>query len=108
MIDRYRDSLDADERIELSKRIQARVHELGAFVPTFMVPYFREAYWRWWRFPDPPATRVSGSLLAPFGSTAGGLFWFDADLYRETREAKRQGIVFDPVTVEDTTFKIGS
>ncbi|MDJ0721368.1 MAG: extracellular solute-binding protein, partial [Desulfobacterales bacterium] len=108
LIDRYRDSLDADERIELSKRIQARVHELGAFVPTFMVPYFREAYWRWWRFPDPPATRVSGSLLAPFGSTTGGLFWFDADLYRETREAKRQGIVFDPVTVEDTTFKIGS
>ncbi len=108
LIDRYRESLDETERIALSKAIQERVHALGAFVPTFMVPYFREAYWRWWRFPDPPATRVSGSLLAPFGSTAGGLFWFDADLYRETREAKRQGIAFDPVTVKDTTFKIGS
>jgi microcin C transport system substrate-binding protein len=108
LIDRYRESLDEAERIELSKRIQERVHALGAFVPTFMVPYFREAYWRWWRFPTPPATRLSDSLFDPFGSTAGGLFWFDEARYRETREAMRQGIAFDPVTIKDTTYKIGS
>ncbi|MBL0712867.1 MAG: ABC transporter substrate-binding protein [Desulfosarcina sp.] len=107
LIDRYRDSLDENERIELAWEIQARVHALGAFVPTFMVPYFREAYWRWWRFPDPPATRLSDSLFDPFSSSTGGLFWFDQDLYRETREAMRKGIVFDPVTIKNETFKIG-
>ncbi len=105
LIDRYRESLDEDERIALSLKIQEQVHALGAFVPTFMVPYFREAYWRWWRFPEPQATRLSDSLFDPFGSTTGGLFWFDADLYQETREAMRKGVRFDPVTIKNTTFK---
>ena len=108
LIDRYRASLDEAERIALAQKIQTRVHTLGAFVPTFMVPYFREAYWRWWRFPEPPATRLSDSLFDPFGSTSGGLFWLDPERYEETRKAKRQGIPFAPVTRRDTTFKVGS
>jgi microcin C transport system substrate-binding protein len=108
MIDRYRESLDEAERIDLALKIQAKVHETGAFVPTFMVPYFREAYWRWWRFPDPPATRSSGSLFDPFGSSSGGLFWFDEDRYEQTREAMRRGDVFEPVTLREETYKIGS
>jgi microcin C transport system substrate-binding protein len=98
LIDTYRNSLDEAERIDLSKRIQAKVHQIGAFVPTFMVPYFREAYWRWWRFPEPPATRSSESLFSPFDSTTGGLFWFDEDRYRETRDAMKAGRPFPPVT----------
>jgi microcin C transport system substrate-binding protein len=81
------------------------VHEIGAFVPTFMVPYFREAYWRWWRFPDPPATRSSGSLFDPFGSGSGGLFWFDPAIYEQTRQAMADGRTFEPVTVVDQTYK---
>ena len=64
LIDDYRDSLDEDERIELARRIQTRVHEIGAFVPTFMVPYFREVYWRWWRLPEPPATHIMGAPVS--------------------------------------------
>ena len=105
LIDRYRASLDETERIELAREIQARVHAIGAFVPTFMVPYFREAYWRWWRFPEPPATRLSDSLFDPFGSASGGLFWLDPVRYAETRQAMRQGVTFEPVTRRDTTFK---
>ena len=108
LIDRYRDSLDEDERVALALQIQTRVHDTGAYVPTFMVPYFREAYWRWWRFPDPPGTRLSDGLFDPFGSTSGGLFWFDEARYRETREAMRQGVTFEPVTTKDMTFKMGA
>ena len=108
LIDRYRDSLDEDERVALALAIQEKVHATGAFVPTFMVPYFREAYWRWWRFPNPPATRLSGSLFSPFSSSTGGLFWFDPQRYAETREAKRRGDVFEPVTIRDETFKPGT
>jgi microcin C transport system substrate-binding protein len=106
LIDRYRDSLDEEERIALSWQIQARVHEIGAFVPTFMVPYFREAFWRWWRFPDPPATRMSGSLFDPFSSSTGGLFWFDTERYEETRAAMRREEGFAPVTIRDETYQL--
>ncbi|MDL2321886.1 extracellular solute-binding protein [Desulfosarcina sp. OttesenSCG-928-B08] len=106
LIDAYRASLDEAERIDLAHRIQERVHDIGAFVPTFMVPYFRELYWRWWRFPDPPATRTSGLLMDPFSSSTGGLFWFDADCYQETRKAMEEGKTFPPVTIVDETYRM--
>jgi microcin C transport system substrate-binding protein len=105
LIEAYRDSLDEDERIDLAQRIQTRVHEIGAFVPAYSVPYFREVYWRWWRMPDPPATRTSESLFEPFGSSSGGLFWFDQTRWEQTREAMADGTPFDPVTIVDKTFK---
>lgn len=108
LIERYRNSLEEEERIALALQIEAKVHEIGAFVPSFMVPYFREGYWRWWRFPTPPATRVSDTLFDPFSSTTGGLFWFDQNLYEETRAAMRRGEAFEPATRRDETFKAGS
>ncbi|MEJ2040698.1 MAG: extracellular solute-binding protein, partial [Desulfosarcinaceae bacterium] len=86
LIDAYRNSLDEEERIALSLKIQQKVFDIGAYVPTYMVPYFREMYWRWWRFPTPPATRTSESLFSPFDSSTGGLFWYDPGLYAETRK----------------------
>jgi len=107
LIDAYRNSLDSEERIALSWRIQSRIYEIGPFVPTFMVPYFREAYWRWWRFPDPPATRSSEDLMFyyPFKIQTGGLFWFDPELYDETQGAMKTGRSFEPVTIVDETYK---
>lgn len=105
LIDRYRNSLDEEERISLAHQIESKVHEIGAFVPTFMVPYFREVYWRWWRFPSPPATRTSESLFDPFGASSGGMFWYDARAYAETREAMDTDRTFAPVIVIDKTYK---
>jgi len=106
LIDAYRSSLDEAERIDLSRRIQARVHELGCFVPTFMVPYVRQAYWRWWRLPTPPGTKISGDLFDPFDSVTGGLFWFDENRREETRQAMRKRQAFPPVTRIDETYKM--
>ena len=105
LIEQYRDSLDEDERKALSRQIQARVHEIGCFVPTFMVPYVREAFWRWWRLPTPAGTKHSQSLFAPFDSTTGGLFWLDDGLKAETENAMKAGQSFEPVTIVDETFK---
>ncbi len=105
LIEAYRNSLDEDERIELSHKIQARIHQIGAFVPTFMVPYVRQAYWRWWRLPRVPGTRHSGDLFDPFGSSTGGLFWFDQDRYQETIKAMKKRKAFAPVTIVDETYK---
>ena len=106
LIDAYRNSLEEKERIDLSRRIQARVHELGPFVPTFMVPYVRQAYWRWWRLPTPPGTKVSGDLFDPFDSATGGLFWFDEARQAETRQAMRKRTPFPAVTRVDETYKM--
>ena len=67
-----------------------------------MVPYVREVYWRWWRLPDPPGTKHSGSLFDPVGD---GLFWYDKELHEETKKAMKKKITFEPVTIIDETFK---
>ena len=106
LIDAYRNSLDEKERISLSIRIQAKIHDIGAFVPTFMVPYIRESFWRWWRLPEIPGTKQSGSLFDPFSSSTGGLFWYDKSLHEQTEAAMKAGKPFEPVTIIDETYRI--
>ncbi|MBF0237911.1 MAG: ABC transporter substrate-binding protein [SAR324 cluster bacterium] len=102
LIDIYRNSTDEQERVSLSRQIQEKIHEIGAYVPTYMVGYFREMYWRWWKLPKVPATKMSDSAFEPFGT---GLFWFDRDTYEETQKAMKTGKTFEPVTLIDTTFR---
>lgn len=105
LIDKYRNSLDEQERISLSVRIQALIHDQASFVPTFMVPYVRQGYWRWLRLPSNHGTKKSEDLFDPFGSMAGGLFWIDKTVYDETRQAMKKGSSFEPVTTVDDRFK---
>ncbi len=103
LIDQYRESTDEEKRVQLAKEIQVKIHEVGAFVPTFMRDYFRTAYWRWWQFPEIPATRLSEGLFELFGT---GLFWFDPDIKKETMEAMESGKTFKAETIIDTTYKV--
>ncbi|MGB5987608.1 MAG: extracellular solute-binding protein [Desulfobacterales bacterium] len=105
MIDAYRNSLEGDERIRLSLEIQEKIHEIGAFVPEAMRPYFRQAHWRWWRLPEPLATQHSSSAFSPFDSMTGGLFWYDGRRHEETRNAMKKDIPFEAVTRVDETYK---
>ena len=107
LIETYRNSLDEKEREALSRQIQAKVHQIGCFVPTFMVPYVRQAYWRWWRLPHPPGTKHTEDLFDPFSDVLGGLFWFDQALYDETQQAMKDGVTFPPVTIVDKTYLTG-
>ncbi|MBF0225828.1 MAG: ABC transporter substrate-binding protein [Desulfobacterales bacterium] len=106
LIDAYRNSLDANERMDLSKKIQEKIHEIGCFIPTFMVPYVRHGYWRWWQLPDVPGTMHSNDLFAPFSSFTGGLFWYDDDIYKETLKAMKEKKKLSPVNTLDETYKI--
>jgi microcin C transport system substrate-binding protein len=100
-----RDTTDLNEQIKLGKKIQEIVHEEAGFIPMYMVPYFRQAYWRYWRTPKVAATKLSDSAFAPFGSATGGLFWFDEELKKETQAAMKSGKKFEAVTIVDKTFK---
>ncbi len=105
LINQYRASLDAGERKKLSKKIQLVIHNTGAFVPTFMVPYVRLGYWRWMTLPKFHGTRRSDSLFDPFASATGGIFWIDPDLKTQTLEAKKSNKTFETVVIKDEHFK---
>jgi microcin C transport system substrate-binding protein len=106
LVEAFRSELDLEKRYELSHQIQQFVFDDGAFIPSFMIPYFREAYWRWWKLPAPMATKTSSSFFDPFG-ISGGLFWYDDKLKEETLEAKKSGKKFPPQSTTDTTYKKG-
>lgn len=96
LIERYRDSTNENERIALSHKIQQRLYESGAWIPLNTLPFFREFHWRWMKFPDVPGTKDTGSVFDD--PAAGGYFWVDEDIKRETKEALKSGKTFAPVT----------
>ena len=101
---RFRESTDAQERKNLAREMQQMIHEQGAFIPAYLAPYTRSAYWRWIKLPDFYSTKTGASVLGMFGDT-GGLFWIDEDMKKETLEARKKDINFDPVTIIDDTHK---
>ncbi len=105
LIDQYRASLDSKERIGLSRIIQNKIHDICAYVPTYMIPYVRLGYWRWMKLPEFHGTRMSESLFDPFSSTLGGLFWIDDQARKQTMDIRSRSGRFKPVTMIDTQFK---
>ena len=106
LIDQYRASIKEKERIELSLKIQRLIHDTAAFVPTFMVPYVRQGYWRWLSVPDFYGTKRSDNLFEPFSSTTGGLFWIDIKKKKETFDAMKLNSKFQKIIIKDETFKV--
>jgi len=103
LIHQYRDSIDEKELIRLSHRIQEKIHELGGWIPLDTVPFFRSVYWRWIEIPDVPGYKTTSDIFDD--PSAGGYFWIDEDIKRETLEAMRTGKSFQPVTRVITKYK---
>lgn len=85
MIDRYRSSVDLEEKIDLAHRLLEKVHQRYVFIPGYYVPFYRIGAWRWVRFPDAFDARMSD------GPGDYGLYWIDPDVRRETLQARRAG-----------------
>ena len=85
-----------------------RIHDIGAFIPMYKVPYTREVYWRWMRLPEHRGVRMTDRLFDPLVENlrTDGLFWIDEDAKRETLEARDSGRTFDPVTIVDETWRV--
>ncbi|MGD8340387.1 MAG: extracellular solute-binding protein [Gammaproteobacteria bacterium] len=102
VIDRYDAATTIEERIRLSHEFQSLIEETGAVIPTFKIPYIREAFWRWLKLPEFYATRSSGEIFDPF---AEGLFWIDEAARADTLAARREGRTFEPINIVDTTWR---
>ncbi|MDB2447101.1 extracellular solute-binding protein [bacterium] len=105
-IEKYRNTFDEKEKAKVSRKIQALVHEEGSTITTFLVPYFRIGYWRYWRLPETPGTKLSGSSFDLFSTSTGGLFWLDQGMKEETLKAKKVGKGFGKSTVVNKGYKI--
>lgn len=95
LIDRYRDSVDEKELIQLSYKIQDKIYESGGWIPLDMLPFVRALHWRWIKYPAVPGYKTTTEI---FGEpAAGGYFWIDEDVKNETLEAMKSNKTFKPV-----------
>lgn len=90
-IEAYRASDNVDEMKQLAFEMEEILHEDGSFVPGFVVPFMRVAYWRWFQWPEDFQVKIANSAID------GHLFWIDQDLEQETRDARRTGQTFEVV-----------
>ena len=109
LIDAYRAELDRNKRIDMAHRMEQKIYDSASMIPTFKVPYFREAYWSWIHLPQDKslqtkyATRSSDSAVDAMGS---GLFWIDVRQKNRIRALRRSGEALSPpVTIIDETWK---
>ncbi len=91
LINAYQRSSDAEEMKRLAFRMEEILHEDASFVPGFVQPFYRVAFWRWLRYPDDFNVKLSRGAGEYF------LSWIDEDMKRETLAARRSGRTFPPV-----------
>ncbi len=107
MIMAYRSAVDEADRIRLARDIQQMIDEQGMYVPTYMAPYARSAFWAWVILPEFYGTKSSLSLFNPFGASgSGGLFWLDEVKRGSMEKARKSGERFAPVVIKDTTYQV--
>ncbi len=103
LIEQYRNGTDRAERIKLAHAIEQRVHEEGVLIPTFKVPYVRNAYWNWVKLPENLGTRTTNNPLSPM---VDGLFWLDPEEKKATNTAREQGQTRTPVVIKDERWRV--
>jgi microcin C transport system substrate-binding protein len=102
----YRKATTREERIRLARELEQMVHERAIFIPTYKVPYTREAFWRWIRLPRGHATRTTDLVINPFGTSSGGLFWIDEETKAEVQRARPLGEKFERIEILDQTWRV--
>ena len=105
-IDLYRNTFDEKKKAQISRDLQKLIYEEGSTITTFLVPYFRVGYWRYWQLPKVPATKTSADAFDLFSSSSGGLFWLDEKLKKETLSAKKSKISFGESLIVNKKYKI--
>lgn len=102
----YRKATDKATRVRLAHELEQMIHDQGSYIPTFKVPYTREAFWRWLKLPAFHGTRTSDQLFSPMGGS-GGLFWIDEDEKDRIEAMKDDGEKLRPapLLILDETWK---
>ncbi len=100
LIDAYRKATTKSERVRLAHAIQVLITEIGAYIPTYMVPYTREAAWAYVRLPDNIAPKKADALFDPMGL---GTLWIDPSIKKKIR--RKETLPAQPIV--ETRYRIG-
>ncbi|WP_375753803.1 extracellular solute-binding protein [Vibrio sp. HN007] len=101
----FRQEFSTEKRETLSREIQKAVADAAVIVPGYMVPYTREAYWRWMKFPEQPMTKKTESLFSIGTPSDLGTYWIDNEVKKETKAAMKKKQIFEPVTTVNDAYK---
>lgn len=99
LIEGYRAATTKPERIRLAHEIQEKIVDIGAYIPTYMVPYTREAAWTYVQLPDSIAPKTAATLFDPMGL---GTLWIDESI----REKINNKVTLPAVTVIDERYRL--
>lgn len=100
LIEAFDNEFSDAKRQELSRKIQRRIHDLCEFIPTTAVPYTREGYWAWIKYPS----KLPKTMSTVTGTSVS---WIDEQVKKEVMEAKKAGKKYsEPVTIINTEFKV--
>ncbi|KNY38911.1 diguanylate cyclase [Vibrio harveyi] len=102
-IEAFNSEFDADKKYQLSREIQKLISNAFVIVPGYMVPYTRDAHWRWVKYPNNPMTKKTGAMFNILGTSN---FWIDTELKQQTQLAYKEGETFEPVTVIDERYRL--
>jgi microcin C transport system substrate-binding protein len=107
LLDAFRAEGDLSRKAALDRQIQRKVDEEALVVPSFYVPFFRGAAWKWIRFPAWLSQKYHDDFYDPFSLTTGyvGYFWVDADIRREVLEAQRANKAYAARLIKDETHR---
>lgn len=105
LVTEYRGEFSREKRQVLSREIQKIVADEFVIVPGYMVPYTREAYWRWMQFPKQPMTKKSKALFSTGTPSDLGSYWIDPAIKKETLDAIKKGESFQPVTTINDKYQ---
>ena len=110
LIDRYRASTKTSERVELAHQLEQMIYDSGCVIPSFEVPYTREAAWAWVKLPKGLGTQTTDTLFDPLELSggvysSGGLFWIDVEEKQRVRAAMADGVKLPPIFVKDETYR---
>jgi len=82
-IDRYRESTDLEEMMDLAHKMEEKLYEEAVFVPGYKVTFYRVGFWNWIRFPEKFDVRISQS------PGQYGLYWIDEQLKSKILNERR-------------------
>lgn len=93
LIEKYDVSQDFDEIMAIAHELEEKIHYDAAFMPAYVRPFLRCAYWRWIRWPEDFNARQATE------HDEYHLYWVDEDIKTETLAAKKSGKSFEETTL---------
>lgn len=108
LLDAFRAEGDLKKKAEIDKQIQRLVDKEALVIPSYYVPYYRAATWKFIRYPAWLTTKFNDDFFVNFEGSFGnyiGYSWLDSKIQGEVAAAQKAGKAYKPMTYIDTTFK---